>query len=320
VRLGAKPDGASLQKLREAFRAIPRTVDRFLDHRLVDWGAALTFYASISLIPALVIIIGLLGVIGDSATDQLVDNLQQRDAGPGRSIALDAVEQVRTNRGTAAIALVVGLLGALWSASGYVGCFLRAQGVIYESTRRYPFWKLRPLQIAVTGGVIVAIACIALAVVITGPLAEQLAQLVGLEDVVATVWDLAKWPAIVLLVVSIFAVLSWASPEGRERGFRWLTPGGVIATTAWVAGSAGYAVYIDQFANYNAVYGGLGAVIGFLAWLWLSNMAMLFGAELNAELERGPGAAQGAGPGVGEPVDGSVSESAEGPPSSVSRR
>ena len=157
---------------------------------------------------------------------------------------------------------------------------------IHESPARYPFWRLRPLQILITGGVIVAIAASALAVVVTGPLAEQVAGLVGLDEAAAALWDVAKWPAIAVAVMTIFAVLYWATPEARGAGFRWVTPGGVVAATAWMVGSGAYAFYVSQFPDYNKVYGSLGAVVGFLAWLWASNLALLYGAELNAIVDR----------------------------------
>jgi membrane protein len=267
-------------------RLLIETVRRFLDHHLMDWSAALTFYAGISLIPAVLIVIASLGLVGDSALDELTQNLMQRDDGPVRGIALDAIDEVRTNEVSAGLALLVGIGGALWSASSYVGGFLRGSGVIHGRTVRYPFWKLRPLQMTLTGVTVIAISGTALAVVITGPLAKELAALVGLEQVVAEVWDLTKWPLVVVFVLSVFAVLYWAAPDVRDRGFQWITPGGVVATAAWVVGSVGYALYIDGFADYNKLYGSLGALIGFLIWLWLSNMAMLYGVELNAQLER----------------------------------
>ncbi|MGH2986227.1 MAG: YihY/virulence factor BrkB family protein [Solirubrobacterales bacterium] len=266
-------------------RILIDTVRRFLDHHLMDWGAALTFYAAISLIPALLIVIASLGLVGDPALDDLTQNLMERDDGPVRELALDAVDEVSTNKASAGLALLVGIVGALWSASSYVGGFLRGSGVIHGRTVRYPFWKLRPLQMALTAATIVAISGTALVVVITGPLAKELAALVGLEQVVAEIWDLVKWPLVIVFVLSIFAVLYWASPDVRDRGFQWLTPGGVIATAAWVVGSVAYAVYISAFADYNQLYGSLGAVVGFVIWLWLSNMAMLYGVELNARLE-----------------------------------
>jgi membrane protein len=262
------------------------SVGRFLDHHLMDWGAALTFYAGISLLPALLIVVASLGLVGDSALDELNRNLLDRDDGPVRGLALEAIQQVSTNKASAGLALLIGIAGTLWSASSYVGGFLRGSGVVHGRTVRYPMWKLRPLQLALTAATIVAISGTVVLVVISGPVATEVAALVGLEEVVAEVWDLAKWPLVVAFVLTIFAVLYWASPDVRPRGFQLLTPGGIVTTTAWVVGSIGYAIYVDAFADYNQLYGSLGAVIGFLIWLWLSNMAMLYGVELNAQLER----------------------------------
>ncbi len=267
-------------------RTLIDALSRFLDHRLIDWGAALTFYAGISLIPALVIVIGALGLVGDSALEGLSDNLNGQSPGPVRDLVLNAVEGVSTDKLGAGVALLVGIAGALWSASSYVGGFLRAAGVVHERTVRYPFWKLRPLQMALTFATMIAISGTAIVVVITGPLAKQVASLVGLEAVVGQTWDLLKWPLVVAFVLAIFGVLYWASPDVRDRGFQLVTPGGVVATAAWVVGSIGYAAYVSLFADYSELYGSLGAVLGFLIWLWGSNMAMLYGVELNALLER----------------------------------
>ena len=258
----------------------------FLDHHMNDWSAALTFYAGISLLPAMVIVLGVLGLLGHSTLDEISQNLMTEQDGPLRDLVLNAIKEVDTSSFGAGLALLIGLGGALWSASSYVGGFLRASGVIHGRSVRYPVWKLRPLQLALTGGVMVAIAGTALFVVITGPVARELGSVFGLESVVAQVWDLAKWPLVFVFVLTIFAVLYWAAPDVRSRGFQLLTPGGLVATLTWVVGSIAYAVYVEAFANYSDLYGSLGAVVGFLVWLWLSNMAMLYGVELNSLLER----------------------------------
>jgi membrane protein len=261
-------------------------VTAFLDDHLNDWAAALTFYAGISLLPALVIVVGVLGLLGDSTLNEIEANLREQDDGPVRDLTVEALDQVSGKAAGAGLAVVIGVFGALWSASSYAGGFLRASGVVHGRTVRYPVWKLRPLQLALAGAVIVAIAGTALFVVISGAVAEEVATVIGLEVAAAQVWDLAKWPLIVLFVLAIFAVLYWASPDVRERGFQLVTPGGAVATSTWVVGSVAYAIYIDSFADYNRLYGTLGAVVGFLVWLWLSNMAMLYGVELNARLEQ----------------------------------
>lgn len=294
-RVRRRPDAAKLHVDELRPSTFVAAVRGFLDHHMNDWGAALTFYAGISLLPALVIVVGVLGILGNSTLDDLSANLKEQGNGPVRELALDAVTEVSTNAFGAGVAILVGIFGALWSASSYVGGFMRASGVIHGRSVRYPIWQLRPLQLALTGGVIIAIAGTALFVVITGPVAREVFGLFGLEDVVAQTWDFAKWPLVVVFVLGIFAVLYWASPDVRERGFQLLTPGGIVATLAWVLGSVGYAVYVDQIADYRELYGSLGAVVGFLIWLWLSNMAMLYGVELNAQLEHASDAAdQGA--------------------------
>jgi membrane protein len=278
-------------------------VSGFLDHHMNDWAAALTFYAAISLLPALVIVVGVLGLLNDSTLESLASHVRDQNDGPIRELTLDALEEVGRSAVSAGLALLVGVFGALWSASSYVGGFLRASGVIHGRAVRYPIWKLRPLQLALTGAAIVAIAGTALFVVVTGPVARDVASAVGLESVWAEAWDLAKWPLIVLFVLSIFAVLYWAAPDVRRRGFQLVTPGGAVATFTWVVGSVGYAIYVESIADYNRLYGSLGAVIGFLVWLWLSNMAMLYGVELNSQLEEGS-----AGAGVEQPATDRVAD------------
>ena len=259
--------------------------DRFLDNRLVDWGAALTFYAAISLIPALVVVIGLIGLLGDPVFDDIRDNLRQQGETPLREMLLDVVGGVE-RRSTAGLTVLAGLAGAIWSASAYVGGFLRASAVVHGRFVRYPFLKLRRLQLMVTFATVLAISGTAIAVIVTGPLAEGAASLVGLDRAFSIAWELAKWPFVVVFILGIFAILYWASLEdARERGFQLITPGGVIAMGAWSLGSVAYAVYVDRIANYSDLYGSLAALVGFLIWLWGSNMAMLYGVELNDGLE-----------------------------------
>ena len=235
----------------------------------------------------------MLGVLGNSVLDDLSQNLQEQGNGPVRELALDAVKEVSTNTFSAGLAILVGIFGALWSASSYVGGFMRASGVIHGRSVRYPIWQLRPLQLALTGGVIIAIAGTALFVVITGPLAREVAGLFGPRGRRrADLGPARSGPSWSLFVLGIFAVLYWAAPDVRERGFQLFTPGGLIATFVWVVGSIGYAIYVEIIADYSDLYGSLGAIIGFLIWLWLSNMAMLYGVELNGQLERAGDARQ----------------------------
>jgi len=263
-----------------------RTVRAFQADNLTDWAAALTYYGVLSIFPSLIVLVSVLGLAGDSATQSVLDNLDQLGPGPATDIVSGAIKEIADSRGTAGVALVIGLATALWSASGYVGAFGRACNAVYEVEEGRPFWKLRPLQLAIALGLLVMVALSAIAVVLTGPLAEQVGKLFGLEGAAVTAWEIAKWPVIVLIVITMVAVLYYGAPNVRHPGFRWITPGGVLAVVLWIAASAAFAVYVSNFGSYNKTYGSLAGVIAFLVWLWISNLAILLGAELNAEVER----------------------------------
>jgi membrane protein len=265
---------------------LKRTVREFREDNLTDWAAALTYYAILSIFPALLVFVSVLGLIGESATQPLLDNLTEVTPGPAKEVFTNAIQNLNESQGAAGILFLAGLVTALWSASGYVGAFMRASNSIYEVEEGRPFWKLRPVQIAITLVMMILVSIGAVAVVITGPLAEQVGNVIGLADAAVTAWDIAKWPVLVLLVSFMFSILYWAAPNVRQPGFRWLTPGGVLAVLLWIAASAAFALYVANFASYNKTYGSLGGVIVFLVWLWISNVAALLGAELNAEVER----------------------------------
>ena len=262
-------------------------MSEFRADNLTDWAAALTYYAILSIFPALIVLVAILGLAGDSATQSVLDNLNELGPGPATDIVSGAIKQIASNQGTAGIALVIGLVAALWSASGYVGAFSRACNIVYEVEEGRPFWKLRPLQLAMSLLLILLVALSAIAVVVTGPLAEQVGNLFGLGSTAVTIWDIAKWPVIVVTVITMLAMLYYGAPNVRQPGFRWITPGGVLGVGLWLLASAGFALYVANFGAYNKTYGSLAGVIVFLIWLWISNLAVLLGAELNAELERG---------------------------------
>ena len=266
---------------------LKRTVREFREDNLTDWAAALTYYAILSIFPALLVMVSVLGLIGESATQPLLDNLTEVAPGPAQDIFTNAIQNLNQDQGAAGILLVVALATAIWSASSYVGAFMRASNAIYEVQEGRPFWKLRPVQIAITLVMMLLISIGAVAVVITGPLAEQVGNVIGLGDAAVTAWDIAKWPVLILLVSFMFSVLYLAAPNVKQPGFRWLTPGGILAVLLWVTASAAFAFYVASFSSYNKTYGSLGGVIVFLIWLWISNVALLLGAELNAEVERG---------------------------------
>ena len=267
--------------------ALKRTISEFSADNLTDYAAALTYYGIVALFPALIALVSILGLVGQSATKPLLDNLGGFAPGPAHQILQNALDGLTQSRGGAGILLVVGLGGALWSASGYIGAFIRASNIIWDVEEGRPIWRTLPLRVVITVTMIVLLAISAIAVVVTGPLADRVGKLIGVGGTFVTVWDVAKWPVLVVVVGFMFSILYYASPNVRQPGFRWVTPGGVFAVVAWIVVSAAFVIYVANFGSYNKTYGSLGAIIIFLVWLWLSNVAILLGAELNAELERG---------------------------------
>jgi len=283
---GAEPDQPTDLRASSWFGVLKRTIREFKADNLTDWAAALTYYGILSIFPFLLVLVSILGLIGESATQPLLDNLSTVAPGPAQEIFTSAIENLNRSQGQAGLLLVIGIATALWSASSYIGAFIRASNSIYEVDEGRPFWKLRPIQIAITIFMIVLISIGAVAVVVTGPLAEEVGNVIGLGGAAVTAWDIAKWPVLVLLVSLMLSVLYWGAPNVKQPGFRWLTPGGIVAVVLWIAASAAFAFYVANFSSYNETYGTLGGVIVFLVWLWISNIAVLLGAELNAEVER----------------------------------
>jgi membrane protein len=266
--------------------AVKRTFREFTADGMLDWAAALTYYSVLSLFPAIVVLVSLVGIIGESATGPLIENIEQLAPGQARDILVDVVRELSAASGTAGLAAIIGLVSAIWAASGYIGGFIRASNTIYEIEEGRPAWKTIPLQIVLTLTMVILLAVCALGVVVTGTVADRVGRMLGLGSTGVLIWDIAKWPVLALLISLAIALLYWASPNVRHPGFRWLTPGSMLAVVAWVLASAGFGFYVANFASYNKVYGSLAGVVVFLVWLWISNLAVLFGAEFDAELTR----------------------------------
>jgi membrane protein len=266
---------------------LKRTVKEFKQDNLTDWAAALTYYGVLSIFPLLLVLVSVLGLVGQSATQPLIDNIGKVAPGAAKDIVTSAIQNLQQSRGAAGVLFVVGIAGALWSASGYIAAFIRASNAIWDVEEGRPFWKTIPLRLVITLITVILLTVMALAVVLTGPLAEQVGNIVGLGSTAVTVWDIAKWPVLILIVAFMFAFLYWASPNVRHPKFQWVTPGGLMAVLLWIVASAAFAFYVANFGSYNKTYGALGGVIIFLVWLWISNVVILLGAELNAEIERG---------------------------------
>jgi len=266
---------------------LKRTVAEFRNHNLTDWAAALTYYSILGVFPALLVLVSILGFVGESATRPLVDNLETVAPGPAQEIFTNAIRNLENTRQTAGVLFVVALVTALWSASGYVGAFMRASNAIYEIDEGRPIYKTFPVRIALTLALVVLLAVTVIGVTVTGGLARQIGDLVGLGNTAVEVWQIAKWPVLLLIVSLMVALLYWAAPNVRRPDFRWISPGGLLAVVGWVVGSAAFTFYVSNFSAYNKTYGTLGGVIIFLVWLWLSNVMVLLGAEFNAVLGRG---------------------------------
>ncbi|MFD5315864.1 YihY/virulence factor BrkB family protein [Streptomyces sp. NPDC127098] len=265
--------------------ALKRTVREFRADNLSDWAAALTYYGVLALAPALLALVSIIGLIGPSAIDPLIDNVATLAPGAVQDVLETVLRDLGHRRGQATVALVVGIALALWSASGYIAAFMRASNAVYDIGEGRPIWKTLPVRLAVTVTLVVLLALVAVGVVFTGALARRAGDVLGVGGTAVTVWNFAKWPVLVILVALITAVLYWAAPNVKH-GFRWITPGSLLAVLVWLAASALFAWYVAALGSYGSTYGSLATIIVFLVWLWISNLALLLGLEFDAELER----------------------------------
>lgn len=265
-----------------------RTLTEFQEDNLSDWAAALTYYGLLSLFPALIAMVSLIGIFGDpqTTTAKLTEIITEIGPESGAETFEGPIKSIVENQSAAGFAFVFGLAVALWSASGYVGAFIRASNIIYETPEGRPFWKLRPLQIAVTLAMIVMMVLLAVGLVLTGPVVEAVANPIGLSGTAVEVWNIAKWPAMAAIFILMVDVLFYASPNVKLRGFKWVTPGALVAIVVWAAASALFAFYVANFGSYDKTYGTLAGLVVLLLWFWITNLAILFGHQLNAERER----------------------------------
>ncbi|NYJ02480.1 membrane protein [Nocardioides thalensis] len=282
-----EPDSPTELKKASWWYVARKTAREFSDDQCTDLAAALTYYAVLALFPASIAILSLVGLFGEG--QRTVDTMMGILDDVGASGVADTIEPILTELSQAqnsGIALVIGLAVALWSASGYVGAFARGMNRIYEIDEGRPIWKLRPAMMLITFVTVVLTALVALGLVVTGPAATAIGEAIGLESTAVTVWEIAKWPVMLVVVVLIVALLYYSTPNVKQPKFRWISVGACLAILVWLVASALFGLYVANFSNYNATYGSLAGVIVFLLWLWITNLALLFGAELDAELER----------------------------------
>ena len=283
-----KPDSPGDMKKGSWLYVVRRTMREFSKDQCTDLAAALTYYAVLALFPAVIALLSILGLVGQGPT--IVDNVlkvmsSSGLSGPAKTLG-PTLKQL-TNTPGAGLALIIGLLSALWSASGYVGSFGRAMNRVYEIREGRPFWKLRPVMLLVTLVSVILVALVLLGLIVSGPVAQSLGNIIGLGSTAVTVWNIAKWPVMLAVVVFIVALLYYATPNIKQPKFRWISIGAIFAIVVWIVASALFGFYVANFSSYNKTYGSLAGVIVFLLWLWITNLALLFGAELDAELERG---------------------------------
>jgi membrane protein len=291
---GGAPEGPTQLGRPAWMAAMKRTIREYQEDFLSDRAAGLTYYGIMSIFPAILVLVSLLGLLGTSAsrlTSSLVSHLPMSM----QHVVQPAVTRLETQHAAAGIVAIVGIVVGLWSASGYVAAFMRASNAIYDVPEGRPFWKTVPTRLGTTLAVLLLLVASALIVVVTGGIAHSVGSVLGLGPVAVTAWDIAKWPVLLILVSVMFSILDWASPNAKQ-GLRWVSPGGVLAVVVWLVASGLFALYIANFGHYNKVYGSLAGIIIFLIWMWISNVAVLLGAEFNAELQRGRAIAAGAPP------------------------
>jgi len=262
-----------------------RTVREFLKDQCIDLAAALTYYTMLALVPAMVAVVSLVGLIGEGpeTVDALLGVLEQIGvSSPSMEQILSRLSEVPQ----AGLALLLGLATALWSASRYVTSFSRAMNRVYQVGEGRPVWKLRPVMLLITLVVGVLGILLLICLLLSGSTARAIGDAIGLGSAAAVAWSIAKWPLMLVVMVLIVAILYFATPNVKQPRFRWMSLGALIAIVAWILASTAFSFYVANFSEYNKIYGSLAGVIIFLLWLWITNVALLFGAELDAEMER----------------------------------
>ena len=268
------------------WRAIlKRALQQFKHDNVTDRAAALTYFGVLAMFPGLLVLVSLLGLLGRSTTQKVLKNVDQLAPGNVKSFLNTVIEQTQGRAGAASVAAILGIVIAVWSASGYIAAFMRATNQIYNVDEGRPIWKTAPVRLAVTVVIMLMLIASALMVVVTGSIATQFGKALGIGHTAVLVWDIAKWPVLLILVSVMFSLLYWACPNVKQPGFRWISPGGVLAVIIWLVASGAFALYVSFSGSYNKTYGSLASVIVFLVWLWITNIAILLGAEFNAEAE-----------------------------------
>ena len=265
---------------------VKRSVKEFKHDDVTDRAAALTYFGVLAIFPGMLVLVSLLGLIGQANAKKILDNLGQVAPSGAKTFLTSVINQVQGKAGIAGIAAIIGLALALWSASGYVAAFMRASNAIYDVDEGRPIWKTGPLRIVTTIALVIMLLAALVMVVVTGPLASQVGKAFGIGDTAVLIWNIVKWPVLLVVVSLMLSLLYAVAPNVKQPKFRWITPGGVLAVIVWIIASGLFALYVSFSGSYNKTYGALATVIIFLVWLWITNIAILLGAEVNAEIQR----------------------------------
>jgi membrane protein len=284
--MGAMPETPTELPIAGWFAILRRSLRESKHDGVTDLAAALTYYGLLALFPAMLVLVSFLGLLGKSSTQKLLNNIDQIAPGGVHSFLHSVVNQVQGHAGAASIAGVIGLALALWSASGYIAAFMHAANAIYDIDEGRPIWKTAPVRLLTTLALVIMLIIAAAIVLLTGPIATRVGDAFGIGHAAVLGWDIAKWPVLIVLVSLMVTLLYKATPNVKQPGFRWISAGGLLAVIIWIIASAAFAVYVAFAGNYNEVYGGFATVIIFLVWLWITNIAILLGAEFNAEAQR----------------------------------
>ncbi|WP_433413224.1 YihY/virulence factor BrkB family protein [Microtetraspora malaysiensis] len=268
------------------FDVLKRTVKEFQRDKVTDRAAALTYYAVLSLFPALLAVVSILGLLGASATKPLMSNVTALAPGPAKQTLGPILQALQGSRPAAGAAAIIGIVVAIWSASGYVAAFIRAANALYDMPEGRPIWVTLPLRVGITAMLIALTAIGMFVVVFTGGLADKAGQVLGIGETGVAIWNVGKWPVLLVLVALVLALLFWLAPNVRQPRFRWLTSGTLLAVIVWIVASLLFALYVAKFGSYNKTYATLAGVVVFLIWLWITNIAILLGVEFDAELAR----------------------------------
>ena len=285
-RVGVAPPDSPTELSKPSLATVlKRARVEFSNDNVTDLAAALTYYGLMAVVPGLIVLIAIIGLTGANS-QQVLAQVSSVAPGSAAKMIQTLIRQAEHHHSGAGVAAIAGVVVALWSASGFVSAFMRAANRVYDIGEGRPIWKTVPLRLAITIFAVVMLVAMAVIVVVTGSVARSVGNAIGIGSTAVTIWDIAKWPVLVVLISILLAVLFWAAPNAKQAGIKWISPGGVVATIAWLIISALFALYVSDFSSYNKTYGSLAGLVVFLVWVWLTNVSMLFGLEINAELER----------------------------------